>query len=106
MVGDNRPYLTALVALDPEAKTQLSQRYHVPDDADAEAFLSVPEVRAELDRHLADVNRDRAGFEQIKKFGLLPREMTIESGELTPTLKVKRRVVNERYEDRIEALYR
>ena len=106
VIGDNRPYLTALVAIDAEVRAQLCERYHLSTEADGEAFLSIPEVKGELERHLAEVNRHHATFEQIKKFGLLPREMTIESGELTPTLKVKRRVVNEHFVDRIEKLYR
>jgi long-chain acyl-CoA synthetase len=106
VIGDNRPYLTALVAIDPEIKAQLCERFHLSADTDADGLLSVPEVKAELDRHLAQVNSHHATFEQIKKLGFLPREMTIESGELTPTLKVKRRVVNEHFEDRIAALYR
>jgi long-chain acyl-CoA synthetase len=106
VIGDNRPYLTALFAIDADVRVQLSERYHLSADADGEAFLSIPEIKTELERHLAEVNRQHATFEQIKKFSVLPREMTIESGELTPTLKVKRRVVVEHFVDRIEKLYR
>jgi long-chain acyl-CoA synthetase len=106
VIGDGRPYLTALLAIDPEAKRQIADRHGVPMDADAARFFELPAIRAEIDRHLADVNSRHAPFEQIKRFGFLPAEMTVESGELTPTLKVKRRIVSERYRDRIEALYR
>jgi long-chain acyl-CoA synthetase len=51
------------------------------------------------------INRDLSQFERIKKFALLPREFSIDSGELTPTLKVKRRVVEEKWKDVIEGLY-
>jgi long-chain acyl-CoA synthetase len=52
-----------------------------------------------------EVNRDRSRFEQVKRFAVLPHDFTIEGGELTPTLKVRRRVVLERYTDEIERLY-
>lgn len=90
VVGDRRPYLTALISLDPETKAQLDANHP---------------VREELEQHLAAVNAERPSFEQVKKFELLDEELTIESGVLTPTLKVKRRVVNERYQDQIEHLY-
>jgi long-chain acyl-CoA synthetase len=68
-------------------------------------LLGRPEVRARFEAEIARVNQGRASFEQIKKFDLLERELTQEAGELTPSLKVKRRVVLERYAQRIEAMY-
>ena len=64
------------------------------------------DVLAERDAVIASVNTTLAQFERIKKFSLLTRELTMAAGELTPTLKVKRRVIEERYKDVIEALYR
>lgn len=89
VIGDRRPYLTALLGLDPEMKDSLSEK----------------ELSAALEAHLHKLNSALPGFEQIKKFELIPGEMTIESGELTPTLKVKRRVVNERYAHLIKKMY-
>ena len=63
-------------------------------------------MRALYQAIVDDVNRQLAQFERIKKFVLLPEEFTIAAGELTPTLKVKRRVVEEKYRDVIEAIYR
>ena len=67
--------------------------------------LARPEVRALFDRAMADANDGQARFEQVKKYALLPTTFTDSSGELTPTLKLKRRIINERYAAEIEALY-
>jgi long-chain acyl-CoA synthetase len=91
MVGDRRPYLTALVTLDPE---------EAPDGAAAD-----PEVRAELERHMDEVNQRYAKVEQVKKLAILPHDLSQETGELTPTMKVKRNVVIEKHADEIERLY-
>jgi long-chain acyl-CoA synthetase len=62
-------------------------------------------VVALYDRTVTDLTQHLAQFERIKKIALLPREFTLEAGELTPTLKVKRRVVEQRYKDVIDRLY-
>jgi long-chain acyl-CoA synthetase len=85
IVGDRRPYVTALITLEPS----------VPR-AGAEA-----KIQAVVD----DVNRDVSRFEQIKRFAILPRDFSAEDGELTPTLKLKRRVCQEHFEAEIEQLY-
>jgi long-chain acyl-CoA synthetase len=105
VIGDRRPYLTALIGLDSETRLRLAVEYGLGPDADAMKVASLPSVRAELDAHVARMNAKLSNFEQIKRYEVLPDEMTIESGALTPTLKVKRRVVNERYAPLIEKLY-
>jgi long-chain acyl-CoA synthetase len=88
IVGDRRPYVTALITL---------------DDAEVEASGRKPE---ELVQELVDdVNRDRVRVEQIKRFAILLRDFTQEEGELTPTLKLRRKVVHEHFADQIEQLY-
>jgi long-chain acyl-CoA synthetase len=88
VVGDRRPYVTALITL---------------DDAEVEASGRKPE---ELVQELVDdVNRDRVRVEQIKRFAILPRDFTQEEGELTPTLKLRRKIVHEHFADQIEQLY-
>jgi long-chain acyl-CoA synthetase len=88
VVGDRRPYVTALVTLD-EAEVSTSGR-------------DPQELVQEL---VDDVNRDRVRVEQIKRFAILPRDFTQEAGELTPTLKLRRRVVEEHFSAEIERLY-
>ena len=88
VVGDRRPYVTALVTLD-EAELASSDR-------------DPQELVQEL---VDDVNRDRMRVEQIKRFAILPRDFSQEEGEVTPTLKLRRRVIHEHFADEIEKLY-
>jgi len=88
VVGDRRPYITALITLD-EAEVASSGR-------DREEL--VQEV-------VDDVNSDRVRVEQIKKFTIVPREFSQEEGEVTPTLKLRRRVIHDHFAAEIEQLY-
>jgi long-chain acyl-CoA synthetase len=90
VIGDRRPYLTALITLD-EAETG-----KLPDGADLEAL--VQEV-------VDDWNRDKASFEQVKRFTILPRDFSAEEDEVTPTMKLKRKIVAEHFAGEIEGLY-
>lgn len=105
-VGDRRPYLTALLVLDPETLPQLLE------EAGVEASLSVVQAAADprLHKYLegqvqSRCNEKVARYQQIKYFHVLANPFTVESGELTPTMKVKRNVVTEKYATEIEALY-
>ena len=104
LIGDRRPYVVALLVPDfPQLEVEAAARGWPA--ADRRALLARPEVRELYAAEIARANADRAPFEQIKTFGLLERELTQEAGELTPSLKVKRRVINEKYAGVIEALY-
>ena len=85
VVGDRRPYVAALITL-------------VED-------VSHEDAEAEVQRAVDEVNRDHSRFEQVKRFTILPRDFTAEDGEVTPTLKLKRRVCQEHFAAEIEALY-
>ena len=103
MHGDRRPYPVALVTLDAEEIVPWAREHGLPEDV---AQLSrhadvIALVQAELDR----VNAGYAQVGQIKRFAILHRDLTIEDGELTPTLKVKRSVVNERHRELLDSLY-
>ncbi len=103
VVGDRRPYLVALVTLDPEEVAKLAQEKGWPSDP---AELARHEGMRELiQKHIDQVNEKFARVEQVKRFEILPRDLSQETGELTPTLKVKRNVVAEKYERDVEALY-
>ena len=103
MHGDRRPYPVALITLDPEEITPWAQERGLPVEmaelVERKEILEL--IQAVLDR----ANAKYAQVEQIKKFALLDHDLTQEGGELTPTLKLKRNVVNERYADVFEALY-
>jgi long-chain acyl-CoA synthetase len=101
--GDNRPYLVALVALDPDEIKALAEKCGVvPDPA---AMAHDERVRAEIQIEVDGVNASLARIEQVKRFEILEHDLTQEGGELTPTLKLKRPVVYERYAERFERLY-
>jgi long-chain acyl-CoA synthetase len=88
VVGDRRPYVTALITLDSD-----------------EVRASGRDPQELVQELVDDVNRDRVRVEQIKRFTILPRDFTLEAGELTPTLKLRRRVVLDHFGDEVEALY-
>jgi long-chain acyl-CoA synthetase len=90
VIGDRRKYLTCLITLDPDH---------------AKKFGGDNEVRAEIQKQIDRANQDLARVEQIKKFAILENPFTIEAGELTPTLKLKRNVVQKKYSKEIDALY-
>jgi long-chain acyl-CoA synthetase len=104
MLGDRRPFPIMLIVPNPETlKSWAARRGLTLEDIDQ--LVRRPEVEAKLAREIQRTLRDLAHFEMPKKFLLLPRDFSIESGELTPTLKVRRRVVEERHRAAIEALY-
>src|SRR5262249_13828192 len=88
VIGDRRPHVTALIPLD-----------------EAEGAQANGDVQAPRQRAVDHVNRDLSRFEQIKRFAIVPREFTAEEGEVTPTLKLKRRVIEKRFANEIEELY-
>jgi long-chain acyl-CoA synthetase len=102
--GDNRPYLVALLTLDPDEAPALAAELGVaPDPA---AMARDEKVREALQREVDAANRRFARIEQVKRFAILEHDLSQEEGELTPTMKVKRAVVQERHRDAIEGLYR
>ena len=103
VIGDRRPYLVALVTLDPEEAVNYAKEHGLPSDP--EALASNDRVKTEIDNHVEEINRRFARVEQVKKTYILPRDLSQEGGELTPTMKVKRAVVASKYEKQIEELY-
>jgi len=102
--GDRRKYLTALIGLEPE-QLQAWARENGQGDLRREELLASPSLYEEIQKIVDDVNQHLARFETIKKFTILPRPLEIETGELTPTMKVRRRVVEERFKDLLDSLY-
>src|SRR3954453_2101030 len=103
VIGDRRPYLVALITLDPEECAKLADEKGWP--ADPAKLADHDEMKAIIEQHLEKVNEKFARVEQVKKFEILPHDLSQETGELTPTMKVKRNVVAEKYEKDVEALY-
>src|SRR6476659_1637433 len=103
VVGDRRPYLVALVTLDPEEAAAYAKEHGLPEDP--EQLASNAEIRASIEAHVEEINKNYARVEQVKKIAILPEDLSQESGELTPTLKVKRAVVADKHQSEIERLY-
>jgi long-chain acyl-CoA synthetase len=103
MYGDRRPFPAALITLDPEEIVHFAREHSLPDDIPS--LAKEPKVVELIQGVLDEVNANYARVEQIKKFFILDHDLSQETGELTPTLKVKRNVVNEKYADAFEALY-
>ena len=103
MYGDRRPYLVALVTLDPEVIIPWARERGLP--ADVGALAQHPEVNRLVQEALDRANARYAQVEQIKRFTILDHDLTQETGELTPTMKVKRNIVYERYADVFDELY-
>jgi long-chain acyl-CoA synthetase len=103
VIGDRRPYLVALVTLDPEEAAAFARENELPEEP-AELAAN-PRLRAAIQAHIDQINQKFARVEQVKRFEILPQDLSQAGGELTPTMKVKRNVVAEKYAHQIEALY-
>jgi long-chain acyl-CoA synthetase len=104
MVGDGRKFLTMIVALDHEEAPAWAEANGLVYE-DLATFSRLPEVEAEVERAIDEANQSVSSVEQVKKWIIVPDEWTPDSGEVTPSLKLKRKVVLEKYSDEIEGLY-
>jgi long-chain acyl-CoA synthetase len=104
MIGDQRKFLSMVIALDHEEAPDWAAARGI-EYTDLAGFSRLPEVQDEIARAVAEANVTVAGVEQVKKWFVVPDEWTPDSGEVTPSLKLKRRVVLDRYADEIEAMY-
>ncbi len=104
LIGDGKPYIVALLAPSFEAISAWAQT-HGMGGVEPAQLLRESEVTALFERAVHRVNSELSHFESIKKYRVLPQPLTIEDGELTPTMKVKRRIVEREYSDLIEAMY-
>ncbi len=104
VIGERRPYLTALVMIDHENVERYAQDAAIPFSNFA-SLCRRPEVQELIQREIDRVNEQFARVEQVKKFRLIEQKLTAEDEELTPTMKLKRKLVNEKYRDLIESMY-
>jgi long-chain acyl-CoA synthetase len=104
LIGDRLPYLTALFTINHTAALALKGMEAFANRSAAE-FAQAPPVLAEIHRAVARVNKQLAPFEQVRKYRVLPRELSIDDGELTATMKVRRTRVIENFQDQIAELY-
>ena len=105
VVGDAKPFIGALITIDPEAFEGWKQRNSKPAGASVGDLVNDPDLIAEVDAAVKQANLAVSHAESIRKFRILPVDFTEDTGELTPTLKVKRKVVAEKFAHDIEAIY-
>ena len=105
VVGDGRPFIAALVTLDSDALPGILQAHDIPP-APLEKLVDSPEVRALVQLAVNNANEAVSNSEAIKKFVILPLDLTIENGYLTPKLSIKRHVINQDFADVIDAIYK
>jgi long-chain acyl-CoA synthetase len=103
--GDKRKFLSALIVPDFEKVKQFAAEQGIASDS-ISTLARDPKVVQLISERVEAVNKQLAKYETIKKFAVLDRDFTLEGGELTPTLKVKRKVVYQKYKDILDSFYR
>jgi long-chain acyl-CoA synthetase len=102
--GDRRRFLSALVTLNEEEVAAAADALEI-DPSDPAAWAASPGLRAALEAHVAQVNQELETYQQVKKIEILPEELTVENGLLTPSLKVRRKEVESRFSELLDSLY-
>jgi long-chain acyl-CoA synthetase len=105
VVGDAKPFIGALITIDPEAFDGWKQQHHKAATASVGDLATDPDLVAEVEAAVKQANLAVSHAESIRKFRILPVDFTEDTGELTPTMKVKRNVVAEKFASEIEAIY-
>lgn len=108
VIAEGKPYVSAVIVPDFESLIENYQdfkNYHALSSEEKKKLLELPFITEKFEKIVNDIQKEFASYEKIKKFRLLPEEFTIEKGEITPTLKIKRRVVLEKLNDLIERMY-
>ena len=104
IIGDGRKYVSALIVPDFEELKAYADKKHLPYIS-IEELVNDPEIHKMIEERINNYQKDLAAYEQVKRFVLLPKPFTMENGELTNTLKIKRAVINKRYRPLIDAMY-
>jgi long-chain acyl-CoA synthetase len=102
--GEHRKYVSALVTLDPDAITRWAGENGMQSRS-AEELAGLPEVRSLIQGYIDQANNSLERWETVKRFGILPGELTVEGGDVTPSLKIKRRAVEAKYAELLDSLY-
>ncbi|MDE1161664.1 MAG: long-chain fatty acid--CoA ligase [Acidobacteriaceae bacterium] len=104
LIGDNRKFVSVIISPNIQPLKAWAEKNGV-STADEQAMVNDPKVKKAYEAIIEKVNGSLAHFESIKKVVIVPEEWTVDSGELTPSMKLKRRVINEKYKNKIEEIY-
>ncbi|ANY23136.1 AMP-dependent synthetase/ligase [Gordonia terrae] len=105
VVGDNKPFIAALITIDAEAVPGWLERHGLPADTPTSDLVDNADLKAEIDAAVKEANTKVSNAEAIKKFSILETDFTIDTGELTPTMKLKRNVIHDAHKEAIADLY-
>jgi long-chain acyl-CoA synthetase len=105
-VGDKRNYIIGLVGIEKSRFIDELENWGLSRDVDLETLSKHPKVKEIIEKEVEEANLELAKFETVKKIAILPEELTVENGLLTPSLKVRRKALLERYQDVINTLYK
>ncbi len=105
VIGDQRKYVTALIAVNADAAKKLITEAGQSPPQDSAALVQHDLVKKNLERQVAEINKRLGSWEQVKYFRVLPRELSEAEGEVTPTLKIKRKAVTEHFREIIDSMY-
>lgn len=101
MVGDGRKYFSALITLSENVLNELKTKGLI----NGKAYITEADINAKIKKHLDSVNKNLASYEKIKYFKILTKDFTVDAGEMTPTLKMKRAVIENNYKDVVDEMY-
>jgi long-chain acyl-CoA synthetase len=104
VVGDGRPFIGALIALDTDELPRWAEQHGKPSDRPQD-LADDEELHSALQEAVDEANKAVSRAEQVREFRVVPDDLTVEDGELTPTMKVKREVVADKYRELIEDIY-
>jgi long-chain acyl-CoA synthetase len=105
VIGDRRKYLVAIIVIDEDNVVKYAQDNKIQYTTYA-TLTQHPEINKLIQKEVDAVNKTLANVETVKKFTILSKKLFVEDGEVTPTMKVKRKYINEAFKDQIEAMYR
>ncbi len=105
LIGDRRMFLSALIVPDFDALKEYADSHRIPYKTN-EDLTGIPEIHNLIDEDIKKLQKDLANYERVRRFVLLDRAFTIEEGEMTPSMKLRRRAIEERYRDLIEGMYK
>jgi long-chain acyl-CoA synthetase len=106
VVGDKRKFLVAIISLDRDAVIEDAEALGISGRPSYEELAGDPKVYEAIDKEIHTVNAELASFESIKGFFIAPNDFTVENGHITPSLKLKKKVILKSYSKEVDALYK